>query len=247
VGGIVALGRAAVLFQLGRGREAISLAREATAYGRRAPHLWLEMIGTALSTRYLALLEGVLPGDFDLDGFVARTGIRVVSDAAPDVFGTAALAHRLRGNRDEALRLLAELTAAPDATPSTEFPGLLPFLVREALALGDVGLADRLREGVPPLHRLHRLALDATAAAIAEARGSFTSAGAAYAAAAEGWLEYGDLPERAYALHGATRCRRSEGAPDPDLETAAAAAFRAIGFPLPDDLASTAPAPAPAR
>jgi hypothetical protein len=127
-----------------------------------------------------------------------------------------------------ALRLLAELAAAPEATPSSEYPRLLPFLVREALDW------------------LHRLALDATAAAIAEARGSFASAAAAYSAAAEGWLDYGDLPERAYALHGSARCRRSEGAPDPDLETAAAAAFRAIGFQIPNDLASVAPAPAPA-
>ncbi len=244
VGGIVDLGRAAVLFQLGRAREAISLALETAAYGRRARHLWLEMIGSALSTRYLALLSGALPGDFDLDGFVARLGIRVVNDAAPDVFGTAALAHRLRGNHAEALRLLAEFATVPEDAPSTEYPRLLPFLVREALALGDVELAERLREGVPPLHWLHRLALDATAAAIAEARGSLASAAAAYAAVAEEWLDYGDLPERAYALHGSARCRRSQGAPDPDLETAAAEAFRAIGFQLPDDLASVAPASA---
>ena len=194
------------------------------------------MTGTAQSVRYQAQRSGELPADFDLEEFSRGLRIGMIADAAPDVFATAVVANRLRGSGETAARLLVEFEAMPGARASMYYPRMLPLLVREALALGDVALAERLSGGLARLHRLHGLALDAAAAAILEARGDFAAAAPAYAAASEAWLGYGNLPEHAYALQGQARSLRRAGLPDAESESAAAAAFGAIGLRVPDEL-----------
>jgi len=236
VAGIVNNGKAAVLFELGQPDAAIALAQAAAAFGKHAHDVWLDMTGTAQAVRYHAQRSGALPADFDLDAFSGGLRIGVIADAAPDVFATAVVANRLRGSGETAARLLAELEAMPGARASVQYPRILPLLVREALALGDVALAERLCAGLTRLHRLHGLALDAAAAAFLEAQGDCAAAAPAYGAASEAWLGYGNLPEHAYALHGRARSLRRAGLPDAEIESAAAAAFGAIGFRVPAEL-----------
>jgi hypothetical protein len=86
--------------------------------------------------------------------------------------------------------------------------------VRSALALDERELAGRLVEGVEPVTPLAEHALVACRALLAEAAGDDTQATTLYAEAAERWREFGNVPERAYALLGQGRCLAALGKPE---------------------------------
>jgi len=71
---------------------------------------------------------------------------------------------------------------------------------RTALAAGDTELAKRLVEGLEPRYPLDEHALCASRAQLAEHAGEQSEAAKLYAEAAERWEEFGNVPERAYAL-----------------------------------------------
>jgi tetratricopeptide (TPR) repeat protein len=83
---------------------------------------------------------------------------------------------------------------------------VLPALVRTALGLGDLALAERLEESVVPRHPYSEHALVAADAAMTEARGNLQSAADAYTDAADRRERFGALPEQAFALLGQGRC-----------------------------------------
>jgi hypothetical protein len=111
------------------------------------------------------------------------------------------------------------------------------MLVREALAIGDVEVAEQLRADLARRHRLDEIARSSAAAAIDEARGDLRAATGAYETAATSWWAYGDRPEHAYALLGKARCLRGLGLEHADAAAACAAAFRAAGMAGPEELA----------
>ena len=230
---IIHLGQSGALFQLGRVSEAIALAQATVSQGVQAGQVWMELIATAQSVRWRTLREGAVPDDFDLGAYLDRLNIDVISDAGPEVFSTAALISRLLGCVGQAGELLARFEANGAARSSMEYPRLLPFLAREAVLVGDVDLAARMREGLKRSHRLHALALDASGAIVAEARGEHQAAATQYQAVARGWQVYGDAPEYAHALHGYARCVRRLGSQDDDAEALASIAFDAINLPPP--------------
>jgi hypothetical protein len=86
--------------------------------------------------------------------------------------------------------------------------------VRTALALDDAALADRLVDGVQPVTPLAEHALTASRAQLAEAVRDHAHATALYAEAAKRWREFGNVPERAYALLGQGRCLAALGRPE---------------------------------
>ena len=69
-------------------------------------------------------------------------------------------------------------------------------------------------DGVEPRTPLAEHALCACRAQLAEAAGEHAEAAALYAEAAERWREFGNVPERAYALLGQGRCLRALGEPE---------------------------------
>jgi hypothetical protein len=79
-------------------------------------------------------------------------------------------------------------------------------MVRTALAAGDPDLARRLADGIEPRYPLHGHALCAARAQLAEHAGDHAEAACRYAEAAGRWEEFGNVPERAYALLGQGRC-----------------------------------------
>ena len=111
-----------------------------------------------------------------------------------------------RGRPAEAARLLAELEHTPDIRRDPNYAASLPALVRCALGVGDAVLAARLAAGVESLAPLHEHALRAASAQLAETRNEHAEAAGLYADAAGRWREFGDVPERAYALLGQGRC-----------------------------------------
>ena len=106
----------------------------------------------------------------------------------------------------EAHALLHELDRLAGARADPVYVSLLPSLMRVALALGDPPLAQRLRTGVEPVTPLHTHVLAAAQAQLAEAARDDTAGAAMYQQAAERWQQFGNVPERGYALLGRGRC-----------------------------------------
>ena len=86
--------------------------------------------------------------------------------------------------------------------------------MRTTLALKDRGLGARLIDGVAPRTPLAEHTLTACRAQLAEAAGEVGDAASLYAQAAVRWSEFGNVPERAYALLGQGRCLAALGKPE---------------------------------
>jgi class 3 adenylate cyclase/tetratricopeptide (TPR) repeat protein len=115
------------------------------------------------------------------------------------------------GRSEQASALLAELELVPGIREDPYFAALLPELVRMALSLEEPGRAARLVTGDEPRTPLMEHALCACRALLSESAGEYADAAASYAEAAERWREFGEVPERAYALLGQGRCLRAIG------------------------------------
>lgn len=114
---------------------------------------------------------------------------------------------------ERASLLLTELEQLQGVRESPYYARQLPGMIRTALAVGDPGLAQRLLSGFAPRYPLEEHALCAASAQLAEHAGDLTEAAALYAEAAERWKEFGNVPERAYALLGYGRCLLALGQP----------------------------------
>ena len=121
-------------------------------------------------------------------------------------FAAAARMLLAQGHRQQASALLVELEQVSGILADPYYVAALPALVRTALALGEPELAARLVDGVEARTPLAQHALCAARAELAEASEERVEAAALYADAAERWREFGNVPERAYALLGRGRC-----------------------------------------
>jgi class 3 adenylate cyclase len=123
----------------------------------------------------------------------------------PDVSSLAlavAAAALAREAPERAGGLLAELERLPGVHEDPYYARQLPAMIRTALAAGDAELAHRLLPEMEPRYPLDDHALCAARAQLAEHAGEYANAAALYAEAAERWLRFGNVPERAYALLG---------------------------------------------
>jgi class 3 adenylate cyclase/tetratricopeptide (TPR) repeat protein len=119
-----------------------------------------------------------------------------------------------QGCPDHAHLLLHELDQMAGTRTEPAYASVLVSLVRTALALGDPDLATSLTEGVPLLLPLHQHALTASQAQLAEAAGNHSHAASLYNEAGQRWHQFGNVPERAYALLGQGRCLTTLANPD---------------------------------
>jgi class 3 adenylate cyclase/tetratricopeptide (TPR) repeat protein len=119
---------------------------------------------------------------------------------------SAALARLALGQSQAAATILAELPSIPGARKIQYYAVYLPTMVRTALGVGDRQLAERLVAGYHSSYPMTAHALATVNAALAEARGDFELAAGGYGEAAEGWRQFGVVPEQAFALLGRGRC-----------------------------------------
>ena len=119
-----------------------------------------------------------------------------------------------QGRLSEAKALLVELAEPTEIRLDPYYVTALPELVRTALALGEPELAARLLEGAEGRTPLAADALTVCRAQLAEAGGDYSEAASVYAEAAARWLDFGNVPERAYALLGQGRCLTALGQPE---------------------------------
>jgi tetratricopeptide (TPR) repeat protein len=123
-----------------------------------------------------------------------------------EALASAASARLASGQKEQALELLAELELTPGARETPYYARRLPWMLRAALAAGDPELAQRLVNGLEPVFPLREHALCTARAQLAEHSGNHAGAADLYAEAAARWQEFGNIPERAYALLGQGRC-----------------------------------------
>jgi tetratricopeptide (TPR) repeat protein len=168
---------------------------------------------TVLSVQLRLLAERGDAGGAAADAERLAAAARETAEVQQLSIGFAAAARLLlaHGRHDEARALLLELEQTSGIRGDINFAANLPELVRCALALRDAALAAQLADGVQPRTPLHEHALCAARAQLAEAGGEHARAATLYAEAAGRWQEFGEVPERAYALLGHGRCLLSVG------------------------------------
>ena len=138
---------------------------------------------------------------------------------------------RARNEPDQAQALLTELAQLDASRADPYYASQLPELVRSALALNQPDLAARLLDGVEPRFPLAAHALSACRAQLAQAAADYSQAATLYAEAAEHWHEFGNQPERAYALLGHGRSLTALGHPGADVPlTQARELFKSMGY-----------------
>ena len=174
------------------------------------------------------------------DGAQAIAAAEGLADGSRDtgipgeiVVGFAASAQLLfaTGHPEHARSLLDELAQAAVLRDDPTYAQYLPELVRCALGLSDLALARRLVDGVEARTPRQGHALCSARAALAEAAGDLGDATSLYAEAAARWREFGNVPERAFALLGHGRGLVALGrheAEEPLRE--ARELFRAMGY-----------------
>ena len=119
--------------------------------------------------------------------------------------GSAAFARAALGQHDRAAGLLTEIDSTPGGRENGNYAAYLPGMVRTALAIAPLELAQRLVADVEPLTPYHEHALTAVNAALAENYGNLEAAVDGYADAAARWQAFGVVPEQAFALLGQGR------------------------------------------
>jgi hypothetical protein len=136
-----------------------------------------------------------------------------------------AAARRAAGLHEHARALLAEIEQTAGVRETPYYARQLPAMLRTALAAGDPALAKRLADAFEPRHPLNEHALCAARAQLAETAGEQAEAAELYAEAAKRWQQFGNVPERAYALLGQGRCLLALGQPADETPLAAARAL----------------------
>ncbi|HYX88951.1 MAG TPA: adenylate/guanylate cyclase domain-containing protein [Gaiellaceae bacterium] len=194
----------ALLTELGRPDEAtaraaaLSAALEGTGNAQDP----CEVRGSELSVR---LARGGHPAPCEIEWLVetARTVRHPEVTGLALAVASAALAPE---EPDHARLLLAELERVEGFRETPYYARQLPGVLRTALALDEVELMKRLVENLGTRYPLEEHALYAARAQLAERAGEHAEAAALYAEAAARWQEFGNVPERAYALLGRGRC-----------------------------------------
>jgi tetratricopeptide (TPR) repeat protein len=112
---------------------------------------------------------------------------------------------------EQAKALLRELDELDPTQADLAGASQLPSLLRVVLALEDVPLAQRFATGINPVAPLEEHVLATSRAQLAEAAGEHADAARLYHEAVERWHQFGNVPERAYALLGQGRCLAALG------------------------------------
>jgi len=220
-----------LLVELGRPEEALERASRLTATLAEAG-----LIHSLCEVRAVELVIRLARGEQEVDDSVEwllQTG-RATGAVDVIVYALACAAAVLAAKApDRARSVLSELVHTAGSHETSYYPRLLPSMVRTALAAGDPALAARLAHGLEPRYPLDEHALCAARAQLAEAAGNHADAAILYAEAGMGWQQFGNGPERAYALLGRGRCLSALGKPEAEEPLREARAlFTSMGYKL---------------
>jgi predicted ATPase/class 3 adenylate cyclase len=186
---------------------ALALAARAEADGHF--HVLLEVRSVAMALR-LARGEVVEPSEADSLVRIARN-LRAADSLIMALAPAAAVL--TRSSPESARALLTELERGPGTHETPYYARHLPMMVRTALAIDDASLAETLVAAVTHRYPLEEHVVVSARALLDEHAGRIEAGSRAYADAAARWEEFGNVPERAYALLGHGRCLRALGRP----------------------------------
>ncbi len=203
-----------LLVELGRPDEALEWASRLGAVldETGASHLliWVRALELAVDVARGQLQAAHSRADWVVES-VRAAGL---TDVTVEGLAAAASAQLAAGAHERARALIAELEQTPGARETPYYSRHLARMVRTALAADGPELANQLAGGLEPLYPLHDDALRAARAQLAEAAAEQAEAAKLYGEASEHWREFGNVPERAYALLGQGRCLRRLGEPE---------------------------------
>jgi hypothetical protein len=223
-------GQLEVLFDLGRWDDLLRIAREVEAWDREEAGGQLRTFAEFYRAGVLAYRGAIHDAVLLEEEVLPRVRILRRAEFLAPALTIGALLEHLRGHDSMAVQLVEEFlreTAAHDTYRLQSLPEAARVLVGS-------GRLDRLEAVLPGEDRGRnvraRAAVAAAHAVAAEGRGDAAGAAERYAASAAAWLSYGSVLERAHALLGEGRCRRSLGDPDAgDRLRAAREAFASLG------------------
>jgi class 3 adenylate cyclase/tetratricopeptide (TPR) repeat protein len=160
----------------------------------------------------ISAIRGEARPDTDSLDWIEATARRMaIPDVTVQALTGTALTRVAEGQKDRAGVLLAEVESTAGARESPLYPANLAAMVRIAVDIDDLDLAERLMQNLEPRSPYAAHALAAANAIVTEARGDPSAAAVAYADAAERWQGFGHVPERAFALLGEGRCLAALG------------------------------------
>jgi tetratricopeptide (TPR) repeat protein len=195
-----------LLVELGRPEEALERAGALAAAAEASGATWMLSWVRALELA-THLARGEAEGASDIaDWLVDAARTNATTDATVEVLAPVAAARLAAADPEEARALLAEIEQTPGARDVPYYSRQLGAMLRAALAAGDPDLAERLADGLEPRYPVREHALCAARAQLAEHAGNHADAAALYTEAAARWQQFGNVPERAYALLGQGRC-----------------------------------------
>jgi class 3 adenylate cyclase/tetratricopeptide (TPR) repeat protein len=222
-----------LLFDAGRWDDLIDQAELLLPWAREHGDAIVESTGLSYRTRVLThrglqdgwdeLLDRALP--------VARQ-IGDLQIQSP-VFVAAALVEQARGNGEEAVARIREFDEATADGPAEYRELQAPEVLRIAVDLGQVELAERILGDRPVFTARTQNAVLSGRALVAEARGEQEDAQRLFEEAAAAWATYGGRFERAHALAGQARCLERLGSEDEAkrLGAEASSIFGELGMP----------------
>jgi tetratricopeptide (TPR) repeat protein len=198
-----------LLVELGRPEEALERADRLVpgleASGAMQP--LVEVRAVALATR---LARGGQAEPAEAEWLVEAARLVGSIDIVLSAFASACALHATRVPK-LASALLAELEQTEGARESPYYARQLPAMIRTALRAGDPAVAERLAEGTEVRYPLEEHALHAARAQVAEHAGDRAAGVSLYDEVAARWENFGNVPERAFALLGKGRCLRALG------------------------------------
>ncbi len=208
------LGALANLLDLGELDEALDVA---TGYTRRleGDDDVVDLVWARVTQTQILVLRGQANLVADaLDWLESRVRGLLQPQYIVSGLGVSAFARAALGQNDTSSALLTEIEAYPGARNDASYAPLLPAMVRTALAIGNLELAERLAADVEARTPYAEHAHVAANAALAEGHGHYQTAASAYADAARRWGTFGMITEQAFALLGEGRCLLALGQPD---------------------------------
>jgi len=218
------------MVELGHPEQALErasrLAATVEASGQIHELVWVRAL--ELATRLARGEPGSAPHITDWLIDTART--TAATDVTVEVLAAAASGRLAAGKPQQACTLLTEVEQTPGAREVSPYARQLQGMLRTTLVAGDPDLARRLAEGIEPRYPLHEHAICTARAQLAEHAGEHADAAALYGEAVGRWHEFGNVPERAYALLGHGRCLTALGQPTEEPLRDAHALFASMGY-----------------
>jgi DNA-binding SARP family transcriptional activator/tetratricopeptide (TPR) repeat protein len=202
-----------LLFDLGEWEELLRLAGELIEWDRKHGGSYFGVMALTYKACVLVYRGRIEEAAELSEEFATRA--RKIGD--PQVLAPAltiaARVEQARGRMNEALLLIHELDGVTERDPLAR-ANQVADAVRVCAAAGDLGLGQRLVEGVDAVMARQRHSVITARAILAEAGGTLDGAASLYDDAATAWEDYGHVLERGQALLGLGRCRQSLGLAD---------------------------------